>query len=681
MNIVGLRGLVLVVSFIVAGALDRNPATPATKRLEEPSAVKMAGWHREADGRWWQKFHAHLEEWEVVGGTALDESLRYVTSPHMTLPAGWEERTDGTFFDNIMKEVSATRPVGFQNEGSFKAYLVETVDRVRMMWDRTLSAFMDASDQTRHAQKLPLGAIQALLRIAKAPSLYLDQNRLADLAQRNLTVYAAVSAILSRHIAPPKSTGTKARLLFIGAGQQPSDFYPSGDVPLPAYLQEAIRNPADVFATVHSHPCTTYTGGHEMLEDEAEPVERDPLVTGSSVTSELAVPLFIRQFLPSIQVDIIDACHDLGHLKNTSFLDQYDFIYLAHLGSMIPPQKRWLPFDTQASAMTALRKTRAALWVSGWLQQHNNKSHIPLSLIAEGVPAVDSVRIDLTQHNASSLAASVLQAGASRGWKAVFFKPDGSAFMQSLGLVELSDSDAHHKVARYLAKLQAVGLEGVAIQKYIPSVKLNYEIRMYFVGGKWVMTMANRVDALSFSRRQAYGVFEWDWLDIHGGKLNSSAIRDHLGRFIDVKTQLVPLAELGLKALVTRAGPGAELPNGARTWPILRVDLGCCLEEGDVGFNHTQGWFVNEAEAWPDWCMKFFHRMVVNDYSENLFPFQSETRVLAMLRRAAQVWYPITEHAGLEFARFILDVTAGRAANEAIDGLRAGASHMAKQDL
>jgi len=128
MNIVGLRGLVLVVSFIVAGALDRNPATPATKRLEEPSAVKMAGWHREADGRWWQKFHAHLEEWEVVGGTALDESLRYVTSPHMTLPAGWEERTDGTFFDNIMKEVSATRPVGFQNEGSFKAYLDETVD-------------------------------------------------------------------------------------------------------------------------------------------------------------------------------------------------------------------------------------------------------------------------------------------------------------------------------------------------------------------------------------------------------------------------------------------------------------------------------------------------------------------------------------------------------------------------
>ena len=70
--------------------------------------------------------------------------------------------------------------------------------------------------------------------------------------------------------------------------------------------------------------------------------------------------------------------------------------------------------------------------------------------------------------------------------------------------------------------------------------------------------------------------------------------------------------------------------------------------------------------------MKYYHRMLVNDYTRDRVPFHTDARLQRMLRRAAALWYPITEHTGLEFARFILGTAAARGSRDAAPGSSSG---------
>ena len=136
----------------------------------------------------------------------LEERLVHVDRPFATLPPGWKQRPDGTFVDTVMNEESTEAPVGFQNEGSFKAYFVEVVAHVQAVWDRTCPLFTSntpEAEQRQHAQGLPLDTISALLRIAKAPEMYLGAEPISNLKQQQgTTVHHLLARIFQLHVAP-----------------------------------------------------------------------------------------------------------------------------------------------------------------------------------------------------------------------------------------------------------------------------------------------------------------------------------------------------------------------------------------------------------------------------------------------------------------------------------------------
>ena len=72
-------------------------------------------------------------------------------------------------------------------------------------------------------------------------------------------------------------------------------------MPLPPYLAEATKQQArNVFLTpaAQSSPCSTYNQGHALLSGHSpKPKRRTALVsTEAGLVSELAVPLFVREF-------------------------------------------------------------------------------------------------------------------------------------------------------------------------------------------------------------------------------------------------------------------------------------------------------------------------------------------------------------------------------------------------
>merc|ERR1719240_904761 len=96
------------------------------------------------------------------------------------------------------------------------------------------------------------------------------------------------------------------------------------------------------------------------------------------------------------------------------------------------------------------------------------------------------------------------------------------------------------------------------------------------------------------------------------------------------------------------APPHAQLPVGVKHHPMFRVDLGCCLSAGSHGYNYANGWFINEAEPFPNTNLNFFTRYLVNGYDDYVPVYQNDARMTMMIERSAAAWYPTVEHMGLE---------------------------------
>eukprot|EP00747_Dinoflagellata_sp_TGD_P130351 gnl/TRDRNA2_/TRDRNA2_174820_c4_seq1.p1 gnl/TRDRNA2_/TRDRNA2_174820_c4~~gnl/TRDRNA2_/TRDRNA2_174820_c4_seq1.p1 ORF type:complete len:509 (+),score=95.36 gnl/TRDRNA2_/TRDRNA2_174820_c4_seq1:303-1829(+) len=444
----------------------------------------------------------------------------------------------------------------------------------------------------------------------------------------------------------PDDTSTPPRALFI-VGQYYDWYHYATDesYQMPLWLQEGLQ---DVLP--YTSKCTTYG------------FERDNLVGPTWVSSDVAVAAFVRHFFPDIEVYILDSCRHVGNLKDQAFLDQFDVVFNNHyppFGEKMPIESMYDPISS-SDFENALRKTRAAVWNPPWISVDTNKSHQPLAQRMNRVPAVDTIAVTLplwdskmTEKEAHKAATSVskdfIATAVARGWRKAFIKSDSSGYMRHLGKFDLSKGNMEVAITgmtKYVLALMEEGKPGFCGQKYIASFKDNYEMRHYFFGGHFGTVIGNKVDAHAFSNEKDY-FFHWDWLDVDGGILNSTAMMQ--------KEKLVPLAKRALEVITVGALEHAKLPPGAHAHPVVRVDLGCCLEPGEEGYDVAGGWFVNEMHPFADSNLGHFTRMLVNTYEEST-PFYEDARMVQMVQRAAAAWYPTTEHAGLEMARFIKDV-------------------------
>jgi hypothetical protein len=322
-----------------------------------------------------------------------------------------------------------------------------------------------------------------------------------------------------------------------------------------------------------------------------------------------------------------------------------------------------------------------------WMNFNSNKSRLPLLLRAAGVPAAPTVdvtfgaaataaRDDSAQRRAEAtrLAKLTIERVHSAGWEKAFVKPHESSFMDNVDSITPGNRMDEKRLIGLIDDLIRLGKPGLAAQRYVPSFKHNWERRMHFVGGRFATGVANKVDAARFSRRQAE-YFHWESYDIDGGALDTSFM----------PAALIPLARKALKAVVDAKPTHVELPDHP---PLVRIDCGCCLEEEDYPVADTVAgsggapddaprgsadrWFVNEMEWSPDSCLTYFTRLLVSSIDTEP-PYAEDTRMTQMVQRAAAAWYPLTEHIGLEFARFAVKAAASRH--------RASAGGTPKQEL
>jgi hypothetical protein len=157
-------------------------------------------------------------------------------------------------------------------------------------------------------------------------------------------------------------------------------------------------------------------------------------------------------------------------------------------------------------------------------------------------------------------------------WEGVIIKPSYAGYSLGIKVFKNLKLTNVNTIKKQFEKLNNYGFPNVTIQKFVPSFGKHFEIRTYWLNGKYaysVGTMTKKVGGPG----EGLPIDDEDTFVSEGGKIPDS-----------IKVKLKNLGRKVLKAI-----PQYPYPH-----PLLRIDFGCCISTAEGCDNN---YFVNEVET------------------------------------------------------------------------------------
>lgn len=156
-------------------------------------------------------------------------------------------------------------------------------------------------------------------------------------------------------------------------------------------------------------------------------------------------------------------------------------------------------------------------------------------------------------------------------WKGIIVKPSYAGYSIGIKVFKNIERTQTKTIKTYFKRLKRYGFPNVTIQEFVPSFGTHFEIRTYWLNGKYAYSVGTLTEAVGAGG--GLPIDDEDTFESEGGNLPNS-----------IKRKLIQLGKEVLKAL-----PQYPYPH-----PLLRIDYGCCINTGD-GCDET--YFVNEVET------------------------------------------------------------------------------------
>ena len=344
---------------------------------------------------------------------------------------------------------------------------------------------------------------------------------------------------------------------------------------------------------------------------------------GHFITQELAQAAFLSFFFPDSRVSVLDACTELHKMVEPGYLDGFDLVVNYHSPyhalQLTGAEADWKVVNAPGfdpigpdRYLAALENSSASQYPSPFFNLNGDKSRIYRVLNRSGhphlpfewyqVPAASEGPVD-------PLAAAVIADLVKNDWGCALLKPSFASFSMKLHKLCVStSSSAEEKEARraklveYMAHIRDGIPEGwhaeFSALYFVESVGRNTQLRMYYHGGKLTHFIGEKDVAVDCEPDPKHpnkicdNYAEWSWATpaTGGGTINTSLLP---------LAKMIVMAERSSAALQAAAPADEMLPpgwNGA-VLPAARVDLTCCLQPSDPGYEEgSGGWFINELE-------------------------------------------------------------------------------------
>lgn len=289
--------------------------------------------------------------------------------------------------------------------------------------------------------------------------------------------------------------------------------------------------------------------------------------TDNYVPSDVAMASYIECKHPKVEVDIIEGwdvpnltVRDLDEYK--AIFVVYDAIEVFHCGRKKTCSK---DRDTFESLMS---KTKACVYPPPKFHKYIiSKPTYYKDLEKAGLPVVP-----FFCDNPTSILANIKafrNKVKQHGFKGVIIKPSYAGY--SLGIIVFKNLDrtTDAQIKKKVGKLVDAEFKELTIQQFISSFASHYEIRTYWLKGKYAYSVGTLTEAVGTG--DGLPITGYETFKSEGGTLPNSLL-----------TKIKPIAKKALQ--VMKKYDPYQL--------MVRVDIGCCMDniEGPI--------FINEVETY-----------------------------------------------------------------------------------
>ena len=179
----------------------------------------------------------------------------------------------------------------------------------------------------------------------------------------------------------------------------------------------------------------------------------------------------------------------------------------------------------------------------------------------------------------------------NKNWKGIIVKPSYSGY--SIGIKVFKNIGNNiDKIIKHFDHLDKKGFPSATIQEYIPSFRKHYEIRTYWIDGKYAHAIGTGLED------------KYDETFIsEGGVIPDS-----------VKKGLITIGKKVLSSIM-------QFPV---QHPLIRIDFGCCLKTADC----DETYFVNEVETCAANLLDSEDRPIVEEAAESFYKFAKKVKKL-----------------------------------------------------
>ena len=318
----------------------------------------------------------------------------------------------------------------------------------------------------------------------------------------------------------------------------------------PQWLQKGIK------------PYTEFANGYG---------EHDNGIAGD-IPTDVAIAAYINHYYSkTCKVTLFDGCQLVEEKGGLQLCNQMDVIFVIYGAAEILDDRGR---EAMRRFIAILKKTEATVIPSNSYYDYiNSKIKYYKDLTHAGLPVAQSAGFRIknitTLPQAQQFKDTILR---KFGGKSVILKPGIGAYGVGLKIMKNVERTKQNSILKYFEKLQKKGYTHIIAQEFVRTFADNYEVRTY-----WVYDGKNKYKyAYSYASRinSSPSGISIDSFASEGGKMDDAILRN--------------MKKLAQKAL--KATKHIDPPT-----PWLRIDIGCCLDNGKLEENGL--FFVNEIET------------------------------------------------------------------------------------
>lgn len=211
-----------------------------------------------------------------------------------------------------------------------------------------------------------------------------------------------------------------------------------------------------------------------------------------------------------------------------------------------------------------------------------------------GIPVVDFLKA--VPKNIVSNPDRFISAIHEKNWKGIIVKPSYSGYSIGIKVFKNISSTNAETIIKHFEYLDKKGFPSATVQEYIPSFRKHYEIRTYWLDGKYLHAIGTGLED------------KYDETFIsEGGAIPES-----------VKRGLITIGKKVLSSIM-------QFPV---QHPLIRIDFGCCLKTDDC----EETYFVNEVETCAANMLDAEGREIVEEAAESFYRFAKKIKKLGKKR-------------------------------------------------